>query len=76
MMFILLCLFSGWVDVTWDNGTTNSYRMGAENKYDLKVISGSIDSPPVVSVPTPASRPQSSVYYLHISLFLLQKTPF
>jgi len=29
-------LFSaGWIDVAWDAGGTNSYRMGAEGKYDL-----------------------------------------
>lgn len=27
----------GWVRVTWGNGTTNSYRMGKEGKYDLKL---------------------------------------
>jgi E3 ubiquitin-protein ligase HERC2 len=25
----------GWVRVEWANGTTNSYRMGIEGKYDL-----------------------------------------
>lgn len=25
----------GWIRVQWDNGTTNSYRMGKEGKYDL-----------------------------------------
>ena len=25
----------GWIDVTWDAGGSNSYRMGAEGKYDL-----------------------------------------
>ena len=25
----------GWIDVAWDAGGTNSYRMGAEGKYDL-----------------------------------------
>ncbi|KAK4336816.1 hypothetical protein RND71_043695 [Anisodus tanguticus] len=30
-------LHNGWVDVTWDNGSSNSYRMGAENKFDLKL---------------------------------------
>lgn len=25
----------GWVRVEWGNGTTNSYRMGIEGKYDL-----------------------------------------
>lgn len=28
-------MFQGWVDVTWDSGSSNSYRMGAEGKFDL-----------------------------------------
>nr|XP_012152188.1 PREDICTED: E3 ubiquitin-protein ligase HERC2 [Megachile rotundata] len=28
----------GWIRVQWDNGTTNSYRMGKEGKYDLKLV--------------------------------------
>ncbi|KAK7103616.1 E3 ubiquitin-protein ligase HECTD1-like isoform X2 [Littorina saxatilis] len=28
-------LHNGWVDVTWDAGGSNSYRMGAEGKFDL-----------------------------------------
>jgi len=28
-------LHNGWIDVAWDAGGTNSYRMGAEAKYDL-----------------------------------------
>ena len=27
----------GWVRVQWDTGSTNSYRMGKEDKYDLKL---------------------------------------
>ena len=30
-------LHNGWIDVTWDHGGSNSYRMGAEGKYDLKL---------------------------------------
>lgn len=30
---------TGWIDVTWDHGGSNSYRMGAEGKYDLKLAS-------------------------------------
>ena len=33
----------GWVRVQWDTGSTNSYRMGKEMKYDLKLA----DIPPV-----------------------------
>jgi hypothetical protein len=27
----------GWIRVHWDTGSTNSYRMGKEGKYDLKM---------------------------------------
>ena len=32
----------GWIRVQWDNGSTNSYRMGKEGKFDLKLA----DPPP------------------------------
>jgi E3 ubiquitin-protein ligase HECTD1 len=38
--------------VTWDHGGSNSYRMGAEGKYDLKMAAGydtSNTSEPVAS---------------------------
>ena len=28
----------GWVEVSWKNGTSNSYRMGADGKFDLRVV--------------------------------------
>ena len=33
-------LHNGWIDVTWDHGGSNSYRMGAEGKFDLKLAPG------------------------------------
>lgn len=30
-------IHNGWIDVKWDQGLRNSYRMGAEGKYDLKL---------------------------------------
>ena len=33
----------GWLRVQWDTGSTNSYRMGKEGKYDLKLA----DPPPL-----------------------------
>lgn len=30
----------GWVRVLWDHGISNSYRMGKEGKYDLKLAPG------------------------------------
>ena len=37
--YIQAILFLGWIDVTWDSGGSNSYRMGAEGKYDLQLAS-------------------------------------
>lgn len=39
-------LHNGWIDVTWDHGGSNSYRMGAEGKYDLKLASDPEAIPP------------------------------
>ena len=33
-------IHNGWIDVAWDHGSSNSYRMGAEGKYDLKLAPG------------------------------------
>lgn len=33
-------IHNGWIDVKWDHGLKNSYRMGAEGKYDLKLANG------------------------------------
>jgi len=41
LTFKTLILGSGWIDVVWDHGVTNSYRMGAEGKYDLRLVSES-----------------------------------
>ncbi|XDV43316.1 hypothetical protein PO909_011814 [Leuciscus waleckii] len=53
---------NGWIDVTWDAGGSNSYRMGAEGKFDLKLAPGydpeSAPSPKPVSS-TVAGTPQS-----------------
>ena len=27
----------GWISVRWDTGSSNTYRMGYEGKYDLKL---------------------------------------
>ncbi|XP_076174502.1 ubiquitin fusion-degradation 4-like isoform X3 [Ptiloglossa arizonensis] len=36
-------LHNGWIDVTWDHGGSNSYRMGAEGKYDLRLVGIGLD---------------------------------
>ena len=28
---------NGWIDVAWNNGGSNSYRMGTEGKFDVKL---------------------------------------
>ncbi|XP_072258440.1 E3 ubiquitin-protein ligase HERC2 [Pyxicephalus adspersus] len=38
----------GWIRVQWDTGSTNSYRMGKEGKYDLKLTE-----------PPPATQPMA-----------------
>ncbi|XP_065183994.1 MAM and LDL-receptor class A domain-containing protein 1-like [Sycon ciliatum] len=42
---VIGALTAGYVRVTWDNGYTNSYRMGATGKYDLCIEVGVIGSP-------------------------------
>ncbi|CAK9795010.1 E3 ubiquitin-protein ligase Ufd4 [Anthophora quadrimaculata] len=37
-------LHNGWIDVTWDHGGSNSYRMGAEGKYDLRIVGIALDT--------------------------------
>lgn len=65
-------LRNGWIEVQWDHGGANSYRMGAEGKYDLQLADepmptpppntsgegSDVDMPPSTSAAT--SRPSSS----------------
>lgn len=32
----------GWVDVQWDSGGSNSYRMGADGKFDLAIVEAEV----------------------------------
>ena len=63
-------LHNGWIDVTWDHGGSNSYRMGAEGKFDLKLApnyeaslntSASASSPPSASSRSMFTSPKSDV---------------
>ncbi|XP_065564117.1 E3 ubiquitin-protein ligase HECTD1-like isoform X3 [Artemia franciscana] len=47
-------LHNGWIDITWDYGGANSYRMGAEGKYDLRLAPGY--EPDALSKETPKSK--------------------
>ena len=51
-------LHNGWIDVTWDHGGSNSYRMGAEGKFDLKLAPGS--EPGAATTSTTAATAASS----------------
>ena len=48
-------LHNGWIDVTWDHGGSNSYRMGAEGKFDLKLAPSYEASLSSASTPPSAS---------------------
>ena len=39
-------LRNGWIEVQWDHGGANSYRMGAEGKYDLQLSEEPMPTPP------------------------------
>ena len=61
-------LRNGWIEVQWDHGGANSYRMGAEGKFDLQLAEELQPTPPPntsgegsdVDTPTVSSRPSSS----------------
>ncbi|XP_058814287.1 E3 ubiquitin-protein ligase Ufd4 isoform X4 [Topomyia yanbarensis] len=54
-------IHNGWIDVKWDHGLRNSYRMGAEGKYDLKLAnSDNLGAPYDISNPGSGLVPLSS----------------
>lgn len=52
---IYIITYIGWVEVQWDHGGANSYRMGAEGKYDLELTG---EDP---AIPPPPEAENSSV---------------
>ena len=52
-------LLEGWVDVQWDKGGSNSYRMGAEGKFDLALAPHS-DGGPADDLPPMPTLPGTS----------------
>ena len=52
-------LHNNWIDVTWDHGGSNSYRMGAEGKFDLK-LAPSFEVKLGLAKPPPAADAASS----------------
>ncbi|XP_049884481.1 probable E3 ubiquitin-protein ligase HERC2 isoform X2 [Pectinophora gossypiella] len=55
----------GWVRVAWDAGGTNSYRMGKEGKYDLKLARS--PSPPPSVDETVHGNVENNVEYWPVS---------
>ena len=53
-------LHNGWIDVTWDHGGSNSYRMGAEGKFDLKLAPGSEPGAAAATATTTAAATAAS----------------
>lgn len=53
-------LRTGWVDVEWDTGASNSYRMGADGRYDLKLAEDDGPPPPPSSSAAAAFPPPSA----------------
>ena len=52
-------LHNGWIDVTWDYGGSNSYRKGAEGKFDLKLSPAY--EPDVVTSPATSTATTAAV---------------
>ncbi|XP_048585863.1 E3 ubiquitin-protein ligase HECTD1-like isoform X2 [Nematostella vectensis] len=67
----------GWVEVSWNNGTSNSYRMGADGKYDLKVIEPNPSTTPTSSTPTSSSSTSTptTLNTVTSSLLMMQERP-
>ncbi|EGT38408.1 hypothetical protein CAEBREN_30160, partial [Caenorhabditis brenneri] len=56
---------NGWVDVTWDNGYSNSYRFGASGHFDIERVTSSGHR---YSTPPFSSNVPSSVSFVHYDL--------
>uniref|UniRef100_A0A1I7WSM5 E3 ubiquitin-protein ligase n=1 Tax=Heterorhabditis bacteriophora TaxID=37862 RepID=A0A1I7WSM5_HETBA len=53
--------YLGWVDVLWDNGQTNSYRFGADGRFDIQRVVGSSGTSSSSMVTSTVSPSPSSV---------------
>lgn len=58
----------GWIRVQWDTSSTNSYRMGKEGKYDLKLA----EPPPATQPPVEDSDTEDDIGELFPSRWLLE----
>lgn len=53
-------LRNGWIEVQWDQGGANSYRMGAEGKYDLQLTEDPPQQPSQQPTPPPNTSGEGS----------------
>ena len=49
----------GWVNVKWEGGSTNSYRMGDDGCFDLKRAPGATATPAAMTLPQRADASPS-----------------
>ena len=61
----------GWIRVQWDNGSTNSYRMGKEGKYDLKLA----DPPPMTETDSDSESEAQSEAVVEAGQVRLKRGP-
>lgn len=60
----------GWVRVAWDAGGTNSYRMGKEGKYDLKLARSPSPPPSVDETVHGMSGGRHKLYFIYLVVSL------
>ena len=64
VMECMIFFSSGWIEVQWDHGGANSYRMGAEGKYDLTLADDpqptAPQTTPSETTPSQTTPPQTS----------------
>ena len=78
---------AGWVDVTWDSGSSNSYRMGAEGKFDLALaashdpdklqknlasVRGVTSTVGAIARPKPGAPDGSKTKVMYIGLYIIR----
>lgn len=50
----------GWIEIQWDHGGANSYRMGAEGKFDLTLSDDEPQPTAPQTTPSQTTPPQTS----------------
>lgn len=61
----------GWIRVQWDNSSTNSYRMGKEGKYDLKLVDSPLPPAPESDSDTEEEEGKTKFSFHTLSFLLI-----